>query len=173
MREIEVFSLLCISMAAVLIDLRTGYIPNGVIATGLLWGLTYQMFSKGPAGLLLFLGGGCLPLLLLGGLYYFRMIGAGDIKLLCVVGGYLGPSDCFSCIAAAILFGGVISLVIMIRHHNFYQQIIGFSDYVNQYSKDKKWISYLAGTSEDARFCFSVPIFMGLFYQMIIRGGMI
>ena len=162
MKEIQILSLLCIAGAAVLLDLQRGRIPNGIIATGILWGGAYQLFANGAMGILLFLGGIFLPLLLFGGLYYFRMIGAGDIKLLCVAGGFLGPSDCFSCITAALLFGGMISLVIILRRHNFSRRLICLSDFINQYSKEKQWSPYLAGVEEDARFCFSLPVLLGI-----------
>ncbi|MDO4323007.1 MAG: prepilin peptidase [Lachnospiraceae bacterium] len=162
MKEIQMLSLLCIAGTAVLFDLHEGRIPNGIVVTGILWGGTYQLFARGAMGLLLFLGGVFLPILLFGGFYYFRMIGAGDIKLMCVMGGFLGPSDCFACITAAILFGGMISLAIILRRHNISQRLICLSDYIDQYSKEKQWNSYLEKTKEDARFCFSVPVLLGI-----------
>jgi prepilin peptidase CpaA len=158
-------------MAAVLFDLKTGKIPNGLIVTGLIWGCVYQLFDQGWMGGIVFLGGVGLPLLLLGIVYYFRMIGAGDIKLLCVVGGFLGPSACFSCIAVAILIGGVISLAIMLRRHSISQRILYFSDYIHSYSIEKQWKPYLKETSEADRFCFSVPILLGILYYFV--GGLI
>lgn len=79
MKEIQIFSLLCITGAALLSDLREGIIPNAVVTVGLLWGLSYQGMTKGAAGILVYLGGALLPILLFGGFYYFRMIGAGDV----------------------------------------------------------------------------------------------
>lgn len=170
MKEIQILSLAVISLVAMLIDLGTGRIPNGLMFTGVMWAGVYQLFAKGTAGLILFFGGITFPLIVFGTLYYFRMIGAGDIKLLCVAGGFLGPTACFHCIILSILFGGMISLVLMIRHHIFYQQLKYLSDYINHYSKDNKWIPYLMNTPENARFCFSVPVFLGILCQI---GGMI
>lgn len=162
LKEIQSLSLLCIAVAAVLYDVYSGRIPNGIIATGILWGAAYQVFAGGTAGLILFLGGVILPVLLLGVFYYFRMIGAGDVKLLCVAGGFLGPSGCFSCITAAVLFGGVISLVLIVRRRNLSRRLGCLSDYINEYSKGKRWIPYLADVQEDAKFCFSVPVLLGI-----------
>lgn len=162
MKEIQILSLLCIAGAAVLFDLQKGRIPNAIAATGILWGISYQLIDKGIMGLFLFLGGVMLPAVLFGGLYYFRMLGAGDIKLMCALGGFLGPSDCFSCITASILFGGMIALVLMLRRHSLSQRLIYLSDYINQYSAQKKWRPYLAEAGEDARFCFSVPVLLGI-----------
>lgn len=158
MIEFQILSLLCITMAAVLDDLRTGKISNGIVVTGILWGAASQLFLRGAVGGILFLGGICLPAVLFAAVFYFRMIGAGDIKLMCVVGGFLGPSDGLSCIVYAILFGAVISLVIMVRRQNINQRLICFFEYFNEYSKDKKWKSYLDSVGEEAKFCFSVPV---------------
>jgi hypothetical protein len=83
-----------------------------------------------------------------------------------MAGGFLGPSACFSCIVAAVLSGGVISLVIMIRHHIFIQRLSFFFDYVSQYSEKQQWTSYLNATTDDAKFCFSVPVLLGILYQL-------
>jgi prepilin peptidase CpaA len=170
LQEIQAIALTGIAVAAVLFDLKSGKIPNGLIFTGLLWGAAYQLSVQGPVGGILFLGGAALPILLLGILYYFRMIGAGDIKLLCVTGGFLGPAACVSCMAAAILAGGVISLVIMLRNHNLSQRLLFFSDYIYHYSKERQWNSYLEKTSEADRFCFSVPILLSILSYL---GGLI
>lgn len=167
MREIQILSLVCIVMTAMLADLKEGRIPNGIITVGLLWGGAYQIMSGGAAGAVIFLGGAAFPLILFGGLYYFRMIGAGDVKLLCVTGGFLGPGACFSCITGAVLFGGAISLGIMLYHHTLHRRLLGFCRYVDQYSKDRQWSSYLAGTSKEDRFCFSVPVFLGVLYYLL------
>jgi hypothetical protein len=86
------------------------------------------------------------------------------------VGGFLGPSACFFCIRAAVLAGGVIALAIMIRHRSFVRRLSCFWEYAGQYSREKKWSSYLAGAEEEARFCFSVPVLLGI---LCCVGGMV
>lgn len=166
MIEIQLLALLCVVMTAVLFDLQRGRIPNSVIVTGVLLGGAYHLFTGGILGTMIFLGGVFLPVVMFGAFYYFRMIGAGDVKLLCVVGGFLGPSACFSCIVAAVLSGGVISMVLMAHRHNFNQRLVCFSDYVSRCSKDGRWNSYLEGMQEDAKLCFSVPVLLGILYYM-------
>lgn len=162
MNEIQNISLLVIVMAAVLCDLQSRRIPNGIIATGLAWGLVQQLFSHGWIGIILF-GGGCLiPVMVFGVLYYFRMIGAGDIKLLGVLGGFLGPYTCISITLTALLFGGLIALFLLIRGHLFVQRFYYLADYISHYSNKKEWKSYLSGVGEEARFCFSVPVLLSL-----------
>ena len=61
-------------------------------------------------GLLLFLGGACIPVVLGAGIYYFRMMGAGDMKLWAVVGGFLGPQRAVYCMIASLFVGAVLSI---------------------------------------------------------------
>lgn len=162
MRVAAMGMLLCITGMAVLEDLRTGKIPNVILVGGEVCAFCFQFFSNGAAGLLIFAGGTVLPLLLLGGLYYFRMIGAGDIKLLCVVGGFLGPADGSACVIASILIAGGISLWILIQRRNAVERMFYFSEYVERYLTTGKWESYMEHTAETARFCFSVPVLLSV-----------
>lgn len=170
MKEVSMLALLCITVAAVLADLKDERIPNGVIVTGLLWGGTYQVMARGIMGMTVFLGGIMLPVLLFGVLYYFRMIGAGDIKLLCVAGGFLGPSSCFDCIVTAVLTGGMIALAVMLIHGSFCRRLFCFYDYISNYFKDRQWRPYMKETDEKSRFCFSIPILLGILCRI---GGII
>ena len=149
-------------MTAMLSDLRYGKIPNSLIMTGLFCALIYQWMNYGIVGYLLFLGGGFLPLLILGILFYFRMIGAGDIKLFCMIGGYVGPEKCLECMALAVLFGGIISLFIMIRNKNLGQRLTYLGVYISDWTNRKVWNSYMHGVDENAKFSFSVPVMLSV-----------
>lgn len=159
---IQIMSLLLITEAAVLCDLYSGRIPNGLILAGLGLGMIYQCCSAGAVGFVFCIGGMILPVILLGFLYYFRMIGAGDIKLFCVLGGFLGPGVCFQCIVRAVLAGGVISLAILLYHRNFGRRIFYLMEYVRDYLETGVWRPYLAGVREQDKFCFSIPVFISI-----------
>ncbi|MCC8067561.1 MAG: prepilin peptidase [Clostridiales bacterium] len=161
-REIQMISLTSIAVVAVLCDLQSGRIPNAVTATGLMMGLTYQLFENEILGVILYLGGIMLPVLLLGGLYYFRMLGAGDIKLLSVVGGFLGPAGVLSCMVRSFFVAAVFSLVILYRNHLFGKQFTYFWAYISDYAKNGQWHSYTDGVDERAKFCFSIPVLIGI-----------
>ena len=79
--------------AAVFQDLRKGIISNVLILFGFLGGAVFQLIRLGGSGLILFFGSAVFPVLIFSILYYFRMIGAGDIKLMGVVTGFLGVWD--------------------------------------------------------------------------------
>ncbi|MDD6662646.1 MAG: prepilin peptidase [Lachnospiraceae bacterium] len=162
MRTAAITGLLCVTMIAMLADLKTGKIPNGLIAAGVAMGVCFQVLSERVAGILVFAGGLLLPLLLMGGLFYFRMAGAGDIKLLCVTGGFLGPADGFRVLIASLLIGGVISVWIMIRQKNFTGRMMYFMEYAQRRAAGGSWESYMADVPESAKFCFSVPVFLSV-----------
>lgn len=171
MREIHMILLLCFAVAAVLSDLRTGRIPNGVVTAGLACAAAYRLFAEGAAGLLLWLGGAALPVLVFALLFYFRMIGAGDVKLLCMAGGFLGPSGCFGCIVSALIWGGLISAAILLRRRNFSERAACLAGYAGRRLGGGRWEPYLEKTGEDARFCFSVPVLLGILCHIVTGGS--
>ena len=148
---------------AVLTDLRGRVIPNDLIVTGLVCGLAGQSFTAGIRGVTDWFGGAVLPLLILGILFYFRMMGAGDIKLLCMIGGFLGPRYSLQCIFYSILCGGAVSAVLIIKRNNLYSRLFYFKTYVELLLKTKQWSPYLCKEDQDSFFCFSIPVLMGLF----------
>lgn len=163
----EDLALIMIAGVAALDDLYRGKISNGIIVTGLCWGAAYQFIDRGLVGVICFLGGVLCPLLLTAGLFYFRMIGAGDLKLLAVIGGFLGPVQVLSCMAAAVFIGGAAALVIMLRRQNMMQRFTYLFTYLCLYSRDKKWSSYLSEAGKDAAFCFSVPVFWAVLWYVM------
>lgn len=161
MKEAETFFLIGFSAAAMWMDLKTGRISNRFILFGLLISSILQLIQNGGCGILLFAGGVGVPVLLFGLLYYFRMIGAGDIKLLCVLGSTTGPTGSLHCIFLTLLWGGILSLVIMIYRKNLVSRMEVFFRYVLQYSQGNP-VSYRQYAGEDALFCFTVPVLLGI-----------
>ena len=51
-----------------------------------------------------------LGLLLFLPLYFIRAMGAGDVKLVAMVGAFLGPGDTFYAMLAVMIVGGVLSV---------------------------------------------------------------
>lgn len=148
--------------AAVLSDLDRRRIPNGLILAGLGMGFICRTVSDGLVGILLFLGGVLLPVLVFGPLYYFRMIGAGDIKLMSVVGAFMGPAGCFSCMLWSVLAGGVLSFGLVLWHRNLFSRLFCLADYVKEYRRTGVWKPYLKQVDEDAKFCFSIPVLISV-----------
>lgn len=163
--------LLHLAGVAVLWDLKEHRIPNGLIVTGLLCGLWQQAYDFGLAGVGIYLSGVLVPAVFPGCLYYFRMIGAGDIKLLCVVGGYLGPVQAFWCIIYTFLFGGLFSAILIFKRKNLVKRFFYFRTYISQFLETRQWKPYRMAGDEDGTFCFSLPILIGIVCCMLGGGG--
>lgn len=100
---------LTVATGAVWMDLRTRRIANEWIITAWIAGLVTQLIRYGAAGAGIFLFGMLFPILALYILFYFHMLGAGDIKLLSAVGGFLGVPAILKCMIVSFLSGAVLS----------------------------------------------------------------
>ncbi|MEG0884092.1 MAG: prepilin peptidase, partial [Janthinobacterium sp.] len=89
--------LLCILLTgAVWHDMRSRRIPNGLVFGGALAALLlHAVLTPGAGGLGLpaALGGLALGLALLLPMYMLRALGAGDVKLMAMVGAFIGPQQ--------------------------------------------------------------------------------
>ncbi len=95
---------------AVMTDFRERRISNRLIAFGLFIGLILRILGEGSAGIVHFLVNISIPVILLFLLFQLRALGAGDIKLFSVVGGFLETRELLAVIAVAFLAASVIGL---------------------------------------------------------------
>lgn len=112
---------LCVLLAlAVWNDLRTRRIPNALVFGGALLGLLFNSFLPAGAGLfiepfggigfLAALGGLAVGLALLLPMYALRALGAGDVKLMAMVGAFVGAWNVAGITLLTLLAGGVLAL---------------------------------------------------------------
>lgn len=158
-----------IAGVAVLMDLYEMKIKNTWILISLLAGFLYDICHGGWNGAAFFISGAGIPLVILGWLFYFRMLGSGDIKLFCVLGGIMGPVHILGCIWYAFLAGGLISLAILIFCGGFCQRIQYLAEYLNSYIRTGERKSYYRTGTAWENIHFTVPIFMSV---MLYAGGM-
>jgi len=116
---------------AVWFDLRERRIPNSWVAAGLVCGIALQALaptggglfdrSWGSLGLGQALLGAAAGLALFMPLYVLRALGAGDVKLLAMAGAWLGPQLLLGATLLTLLFGGALSLVVMLASRSSLQ----------------------------------------------------
>jgi len=107
--------------AAVACDIRSRRIPNRLVGLGMAAGLTLHatvtpgagLFNMpfGGLGLLLALGGLALGLLLLLPMYALGALGAGDVKLMAMIGAFLGPQEMLGVTLFSLVAGGALALL--------------------------------------------------------------
>lgn len=89
-------------------DAGNGKISNRLIVSGLIWGLAFRLLGEGSAGAVHFLMNISIPVILLFLLFSLRVLGAGDIKLFSVAGGFLTLTQLGYLIVAAFVVGAVM-----------------------------------------------------------------
>ena len=169
--------LLLILTAAVYTDYRLKRIPNWIIVFGIISGLIISFLHGGIGLLCEGLGGMILPVILLYPAFAIGGLGAGDLKLFAVAGSYLGIRGITISLIIAFTTGAIISLVKMIRFHNFKERIYYFFSYITDVFLKGKWRLYerTDGQALDAtealddsldfpkhKIHFALPIFLGV-----------
>jgi prepilin peptidase CpaA len=114
--------LVLVLMIAVWHDVRTRRIPNRLILAGA--GAAFLVHALLPSGLLFSLAGCVLGLLLLLPFYAMRALGAGDVKLMAVVGAFLGPFGVMGATLLTMLAGGVLALAVALGSGQLLQVIV-------------------------------------------------
>lgn len=154
---------------ALLMDLRTSRVDNGWILFSIGVGLVFKTLAGGLSALLGAFLGILFPLLLLGGLFVFRMLGPGDIKLFCALGCMLGSGAIGKCILVSLFLGACISLAILISVGAFRQRFRYFAQYIREYvSTGQKKPYYKKDMAALENFHFTVPVFLSV---MLYAGG--
>ena len=127
----ETIDLVVLSILAILLgiaawqDIKQHRIPNRIVFVGVVLGVMFNgLLPQGwgfnspiPGGLgwlaaLMGLGMGLIVLL---PFYWLRAIGAGDVKLMAMVGAFLGPGQVLGALLGTFLVGGVMALAIALR----------------------------------------------------------
>lgn len=103
-------------------DVRSRRIPNVLVLVGLVLAFALQavlpegeglfLAPFGSIGLLWSLAGVATGLALLLPMYALRALGAGDVKLLAMIGAFVGPGAVIGIAACTLLAGGVLALVV-------------------------------------------------------------
>jgi prepilin peptidase CpaA len=114
--EISYAIVLFLLAIATVFDVSSHRIPNWLVFSGALLGLAYHAFSPYGTGVIASAGGLAVGLVSFMPLYLLRAMGAGDVKLMAMVGAYLGPASAFGAVVTVFIAGGVLALAAAIRN---------------------------------------------------------
>jgi prepilin peptidase CpaA len=108
-------------IAAAVIDVQSYRIPNRLTVGGMLLGLAWNTAAASAPhmGFLLALGGLAAGLALLLPLYALRVTGAGDVKLMAMVGAFLGLPEILYAVVCTLIAGGVVAVVFALYRRAF------------------------------------------------------
>lgn len=167
MEKTSAFLLLGILGISMISDLKTGKVKNWIIISGLVLSLLFQVRFSGLKGIVIFILGIGIPVMMLFLLFLFRVMGAGDIKLLSVVGGFLGPRAVFQCIVITFILGAVFALAKVLIKQNLLHRLHYLAKYSTEFIKNKKIEPYYK--PEDGMDCvihLTVPIFFSVILKL-------
>jgi prepilin peptidase CpaA len=163
--------LVMILITASVIDIRSHRIPNWLTYPAVLFGIGFHTLLRGFDGLFL---SGTGMLLGFGFLIVFYLVGgmgAGDVKLMAVVGAFLGPKGVFAAFIFTALVGGIYAIVLLIRGGRPGARLAGLGT---------PFAFYLGGLTSSGsidettravpKLCYGVAITIGTVLSMGLKG---
>ena len=117
-----------------------------------------------------------LAFLLLYPLFKIGAIGAGDVKVLMMVGGFMEAGELFIILVASFLIGGVGSVIRIVSERNGRERLEYFLSYLADVIRTKQWKLYGEHMAQDYenyrknKIHFTVPILLSVALRM---GGVI
>jgi prepilin peptidase CpaA len=108
----QIFLVIMVAIAAGF-DVRYRRIPNWLVGTGLVWGLSMNTLLFGWPGLKTSLIGIGVAFLVYFPLFLVRGMGAGDVKLMMAVGSLVGPLNWLYIFLITGILGGVAAVLLL------------------------------------------------------------
>lgn len=170
MEYIHFFVLICILIVALVYDFSTYKIPNKLIIAGAVAGFILQLMEYSFAGLWLWMRGIVCILSIFLVLYYFSMMGAGDIKLFGIMGGLFGAKRSLVTIFLSFLIAAFIAMLLMIKRRNFRDRIHYFINFFKECKSQNK-ICYMDFKNKDKMACmhFTLPLLIAVLLMWVLE----
>jgi prepilin peptidase CpaA len=110
--EVRIALLCMLVLIAVFFDVRSHRIPNWLVLSGLVIGIVYHSFMASGWGVAYSLKGIAVGFGVFLPIYLLRGMGAGDVKLMAMVGAFLGPASTLGAIFMTLMAGGVLAVAV-------------------------------------------------------------
>ena len=146
---------------AVVMDLKSMRISNRLILVGLGISLILRFLRGGVLDLLVGIFLISFPVILLYLLFRLNALGAGDIKLFSLVGGFVNFKELLECIIYAFICAAVFSFAKMLCYGTFFSSMQNVGIYMRRMSMGSRE-AYQVPFGEKSKIHFSIAIFIGL-----------
>lgn len=167
MERVQEYVLLGFVLLCVLSDLHCYRIRNSYLIAGTVFSVVCHVNASGLQGFSYFLQGTFWPIILLFPLFFFRALGAGDVKLFGMIGGFFGTSMIFTCILFSFLIASVLSVIKLLIYKNLKKRLQYFIVYVIQFlNSDQKMSFQKYQKNKEHIIYFSIPIFISTALHM-------
>lgn len=167
--------LLLVLLIAVVWDFQKGKIPNLLVLCGMLVGAFRFIYNQDIETIFIHIPGIFFPLILLFPLYKIGTLGAGDIKIFCLLGFYFSFMETIFCIFSSFLIGAVISIFLLLWKQNLKERFLYLFYYLkgcistghiqyyyqnwNQEEKEEKY----------SQIHFSLPILLSVIFYILLK----
>ena len=160
--------LILILIAASLVDLIRYRVPNKLIVPALSISLICRLQFQGVTGILPWMVGMVIPIVVCFVFYMCRMIGASDVKIYSVIGSFVDYNQRLAIMIGSLFFGAVMAIGKMIIRRNFSSRFRHFFNYVMQMKEGKAIPPYydLKKQGDDGVIPFTVAITMSALYVL-------
>ncbi|MBI1977628.1 MAG: prepilin peptidase [Candidatus Omnitrophica bacterium] len=161
-------------LIAVVFDWKIRKIPNTLTFSLITMGLILNFLNQGFYGLGQSVFGLACGILLL--LLPFAMggVGAGDVKLLGAIGSLFGPEFIFKIFLASAVFGGLFSLIVMVKKGSLRKALQGIKNRIfyvlmtRKIPQEEKWLE----PNSKIKIPYAIAIGSGtLFILLMAKGG--
>jgi prepilin peptidase CpaA len=164
--------LLLFLAAAVITDLRARIIPNALVLAGALIGLLLAGLHPQGIGFLSSLSGLALGLAIFLPMYLLRAMGAGDVKLMAMAGGFLGPAAIAEAGLWVLLTGGALALMFALRRSVAHRMAANLREMFFSAAASvqiRTMPDFSAGPQTAARLPYAVAIALGVAAFLLAR----
>lgn len=172
-----IFSILILASCC---DLKNSRVDNRIIFCGWFLSFLFHFIGKPfilqesihPIMLLDYMGGLLLPICIFWIFNQMGTIGAGDVKLLSVIGAFHGVEFIIHMLLPVLIAGGTLSFVHVIYHNNLWERLRYFTVIMKRCIEEKRIVSYKEDLSarDKAVIPFTLAISIGYFITWI--GGL-
>lgn len=143
------YLLILLLIMAVLMDFRYDRIYNGWIIFGILLGLSLCILIKGWNGIYDAVAAMLISFCILYPVYKIGALGAGDVKLLIMVGSFISVNQLLRIIIFSFIIGSVFSVGKMISEENFKERMQYLFSYLSDVLCSGQWKLYGENLKDD------------------------
>lgn len=163
---IKTVLIMTLIVLAVINDLRSYKVRNEMTLTFAIIGIAYNISFYGLQNFYPTVLGLIVPFLILLPLYAAKMLGAGDIKLFCSIGAFVGLKLILLNIAYSFFAGAIIAIAIMLIRKNAFLRFKYFFTYIKCCLLCMKVMPYADLTAQQVgtKMHFTIPIALSTIY---------
>lgn len=161
-------------LLATLADLKSDRIPNGFVMLGIMIGVLCSLWHGSDIRRTVI--SMLLAFLLLYPLFKIGAMGAGDVKMLMMIGSFVEVKELLMVLVLSFMIGALCSLIKLLSEHNGRERLYYFLSYISEVVKTRQWKIYGKHVVQDYeqyrrnKIHFTIPV---LFSVALWMGGVI